>query len=59
MFGEKNDLDQNRKSMVREAAKKKFCEVIIDALTNSLVLDPETYEFFEEEDEYEDDDDES
>jgi hypothetical protein len=33
---EKTDLDQNIKSMVREAANNKFCEVIIDALTNSF-----------------------
>ena len=45
--------------MVREAANNKFCEVMIDALTNSLVLVPGTYELFEEEDEYEDDDNES
>ena len=35
---EKTDLDQDRKSMVREAANNKFCEVMIDALTNSLVF---------------------
>ena len=43
--------------MVSEAANNnKFCEVVIDALTNLLVLVPGTYELFEEEDEYEDDD---
>ena len=52
----KNDFDQNRKSMVREAANNKFCEDMIDAFTNLLVLVPGTYELFEEEDEYENDD---
>jgi hypothetical protein len=43
----KPDPDQNRKSMVREAANNKFCEVMIDAFTNSLVFVPGIYELFE------------